>query len=208
MKRRKLLIVILCVLALTINVSSFATKGEKHFGKVKTAMGEYEGDIEIKLNEPNKDMITISLYEKIEKPPGNYKKTSEKIKLNSLLIYSIEIDSVVYVLKNLEYADGKSYPFCCIKLLEGTQAFGIYQWGEAIEPKKQVVYFKNLPSYTLLSSPTLTQRKISMLLLFVKCETLKVELKSTKNGFITAEMDEFARAKELSRLIASSKDCL
>lgn len=199
---------ILCVLAIVISDVTFAAKGEKHFGKIKSAMGEYEGDIEIKLNEPNKEMITITLYEKVDKTPGNYKKTSEQIKLNSMIIYSIEIDSVVYALKSLEYAEGKTYAFCCIKLLEGKQEFGLYQWGAEIDPKKQVVYFKNLSSYTLLSSPTLTQKRTSMIFLFTKCETVKTELRAAKNGFITAEMDEADRSKEISRLIAASKDCL
>ena len=119
-------------------------KGIKDHLKILNEMDELTGvesqmftilnDLQLGINE------LCILYEKIEKSPGNYKKTSEKIKLNSLVIYSIEIDSVVYVLKNLEYADGKSYTFCCIKLLEGTQAFGLYQWGAAIDPKKQVVY--------------------------------------------------------------------
>jgi len=200
---------ILCLLAIVCSsVGTYAAKGEKHFGKIKSALGDYEGDIEIKLNEPNKDMITITLYEKVDKSPGNFKKTSQQIKLNSMIIYSIEIDSVIYSLKSLEYAEGKTYSFCCIKLLEGKQEFGLYQWGAEIDPKKQVVYYKNLSSYTLLSSPTLTQKKTSMIFLFMKCETLKTELRATKNGFITAEMDESARSKEISRLIAASKDCL
>lgn len=201
-------VAILCVLTITMSIGAYAAKGEKHFGKVKSAMGDYEGDIEIKLNEPNKDMISITLYEKVDKSPGNYQKTSQQIKLNSMIIYSIEIDSVIYLLKSLEYAEGKTYSFCCIKLLEGKQAFGLYQWGSEIDPKKQVVYFKNLSSYTLLSSPTLANKQISMMFLFVKCETIKAELRATKNGFITADMDEAARSKEISRLIAASKDCL
>jgi hypothetical protein len=201
-------VAIIMMLAIACSLGSYAAKGEKHFGKVKSAMGEYEGDIEIKLNEPNTDMISITLYEKVDKSPGNYKKTSEQIKLNSMIIYSIEIDSVVYALKSLEYAEGKTYSFCCIKLLEGKQEFGLYQWGAEIDPKKQVVYFKNLSSYTLLSSPTLTQKRTSMIFFFTKCETIKTELRAAKNGFITAEMDEAARSKEISRLIAASKDCI
>jgi hypothetical protein len=208
MKMKTLRIAFLCAIIIPMNIASFAAKGEKHFGKIKSALGDYEGDIEIKLNEPNKEMISITLYEKVDKTPGNYKKTSQQIKLNAMTIFSIEIDSVSYLLKSLEYADGKTYPFCCVKLLEGKQAFGLYQWGTEIDPKKQVVYFKNLSSYTLLSSPTLTEKKLSMMFLFAKCEVLKTELKATKNGFITAEMDEAARFKEISRLIAASKDCI
>jgi hypothetical protein len=199
---------ILFALAITISICSYAAKGETHFGKVKSAMGEYTGDIEIKLNEPNKDMVTITLYEKVEKSPGNYQKTSQKIKLNTMIIYSIEIDSVVYLIKQLEYANGKTQPFCCIRLLEGKQEFGLYQWGADIDPKRQVVYFKNLSSYTLLSSPTLTQKRTSMIFLFTKCDIIKAELRVAKNGFITDDMDEAARSKEISRLIAATATCL
>lgn len=199
---------ILMAITLTICIGSYATKGETHFGKVKSAMGEYTGDIEIKLNEPNKDMITITLYEKVEKSPGKYQKTSQKIKLNTMIIQSIEIDSVVYLIKQLEYADGKTQPFCCIRLLEGKPEFGLYQWGADINPKRQVVYFKNLSSYTLLSSPTLTQKRTSMMFLFTKCDIIKAELRVAENGFITDDMDEAARSKEISRLIAATANCL
>ncbi|NNV54395.1 hypothetical protein [Limnovirga soli] len=201
-------LIILFTLAINISIGSYAAKGETHFGKVKSAMGEYAGDIEIKLNEPNKDMITITLYEKVEKSPGKYQKTSQKIKLNTMIIHSIEIDSVVYLIKQLQYADGKTQPFCCIRLLEGKPEFGLYQWGADIDPKRQVVYFKNLSSYTLLSSPTLTQTRTSMMFLFAKCDIIKAELRDAKNGFITNDMDEAARSKEISRLIAATATCL
>ena len=199
---------VLCMLAIGFSLGAYAAKGEKHFGKVKSAMGEYEGDIEIKLNEPNKDQISITIYEKVDKSPGNYKKTSQQVKLNSLLIFSIEIDSVEYLLKTLEYADGKTYPFCCVKLVEGKKSFGLYQWGAEADPKLQVVHYKNLSNFTLLSSPMLTQKKISMMILFMKCEALKTELKATSNGFITPDMNEAARSKEFSRLIAASDNCI
>src|SRR5512135_3749782 len=96
----------LLLIAFISGLDSKASKDEKHFGKVKSAMGEYVGEIEIKLNEPNKEMITITTYENLETSKGKYEKTSRSIKLNAFLVYSIEIDSVEYFINHLEYAEG------------------------------------------------------------------------------------------------------
>jgi hypothetical protein len=202
---RPLRVAVFTILAIACSLDSYATKGEKYFGKVISAMGTYEGEISIRLNESNKDMIEIATYQGTS--PGGGKRT-ESIKINSALVQSIVIDSNTYVFKNIEYAAGKYHTYCCIKLAEGSENLGLFQWGNKPNPEEMVLHHKMMNSFTLISSPTLASSAITWFALFKDCSKLRDELKANRKGFITPEMDVTARLQEIRRLITESADCL
>jgi hypothetical protein len=80
---------------------------EKHYGKVYAILGDYVGDIYIKLNKENEEMIEVEMEAVTEKSKGSMKKMSSTIKLNTAAISKVVIDSITYKVRNIEVADGK-----------------------------------------------------------------------------------------------------
>jgi|GEM_PF-1359130 hypothetical protein len=196
---------------LLITASSLHANAKKtptHFGTVQSFLGSYTGEIAIDLDGPNDEMLSITLFEEKVKEKGGWQKTKQSIKLNMASILLITIDSISYKIASIEYAENKRYEYCCLRLKEGSPKLGLYQWGTKDDPEKWILHYRNLSSYTMLSSPTLEGNKISMYALFVKCPAIKERLRLTKNGFITAEMNTAERLAAVRQLIQESAGCL
>ena len=108
----KVKLILLGNLVFATQIESFCTisvKKEKHFGKVFSIMGNYEGNIYINLMGENHEMIEIDLGTVNEKSKGKKSSVSNGVNLNAKAIRSLMIDVVEYVIKDIEYEISKLY---------------------------------------------------------------------------------------------------
>ncbi|MBS1627134.1 MAG: hypothetical protein JSR09_09865 [Bacteroidetes bacterium] len=181
------------------------TTHEKHHGKVYSILGEYEGDIYIKLNEENDEMIEIEMGTTIEKSKGSKKKTTSSIKLNAAAINRVVIDSVTYKIRNIEQADGKYYKNCCIKEVSSNTKLTLYAWGNKTEAKYFSLWIKGDTYPTVLKEI----RPITAMLLFTGCNEFKRKMREKQNGYFLEEnITDEERLAIWLKWISETKDCI
>lgn len=189
-------------------ITGSRNKPEKHFGKIKSLLGEYTGEIYINLNKENSEMIEIVYDEQTQKTSGGFSSSKKSVSVNAALIRSMEIDSVVYQIKDIEYKQDKRYRNCCVRLSYGSAEFGLYRWGTKTDPESAIVCSQSPQRFTMASHPTFENNKIYWLFLFSECTDLNASLNELPNGFITGQMTTAEKLDKFKELIDQSKDCV
>lgn len=180
-------------------------KAEKHYGKVFSILGQYEGNIHIKLNEENEDMIEIELEAVTEKSKGSKKKSTSSVKLNAAAIKSIEIDSIVYNIRSIEYENGKYYKNCCIKEINKNPRLTLYAWGSKTDASSYSLLIKGYTYPKILKEVG----AITTMFIFNGCNEFREKMRAKQSGYfledaVTAE----ERLKTWTRWIEETKECI
>jgi hypothetical protein len=183
-------------------------KIEKHFGKIVTIAGDYEGDILINLNKPNNQTIEIYIMDDKQKGNGQTSSSKQSVKLDASLILSIQIDSSIYLVNNIEYAYNKTYKNCCMRLMYGTSKFGLYAWGTSNKSENTIVCSNIGPRFSIIKSTHFEDTKTFWMLLFSDCEELKETTRQKEKGFITPDMPVEKRVEIFKQLIDASAGCI
>ena len=181
-------------------------KKEKHFGKVISVFGNYEGNIYINLNAENGEMIKIEMETIEEKSKGSKSKVTSSVKLNALLIRSITIDGVEYEIKNIEFEDSKFYKNCCVKKDATNGLVSLYSWGTQTSADKYFLLFKGYKGLTGF-------KKMSRILVyssFAGCQTLKSKLSKREAGydFSNENLTDEEHLTNWRKWIEESKECV
>lgn len=180
-------------------------KSEKHYGKVFSIMGQYEGYIYIKLDEENEDMIEIELEAITEKSKGSKKKSTSSIKLNAAAIKYIEIDSGKYNLRSIEYGSGKYYKNCCIKEVSTNPRIALFAWGSKAEANSYCLLIKGYSYPKMLKEVG----AITTMFLFNGCNEFREKMRIKQTGYFledTASDEE--RLATWTRWIEETKECV
>ncbi|MBX2932103.1 MAG: hypothetical protein KF781_09170 [Chitinophagaceae bacterium] len=147
-------------------------------------MGTYEGYIYIKLNEANnEEMVEIKLESSTERSKGSVTKTSSSIKLNILSIRSIEIDSVTYEIRHIEYEYDKYYRNCCVKKGISNGLITLYSWGTKTEPGTYSLLPKNNTSARLIKHISTIQTYLA----FGGCKDFLKKMRDKEDGYFMKE---------------------
>jgi hypothetical protein len=190
---------------LIIQFSGFSKdKREKHFGKVVSIMGNYEGDIYINLAGENEEMIEIELGTIKEKSKGSKKTVTSGVNLNAKAIRSLIIDGVEYAIRDIEYELSKLYKNCCVIKDSANANTSLYVWknkkGESIYTA--LFYGYRELRYLKLASST------NILLTLKGCDELKTKFRNKEIGYtITEEMTDEERVAIWKKWLTESKDC-
>ena len=154
-------------------------KKEKHYGKVVSILGNYEGNIYINLNAENGEMIEVEMGTIKEKSKGSRSKTTSSVELNAVSIRSITIDGVEYEIRNIEYEYNKFYKNCCIKKDASNGLVSLYSWGTQTTADKYFLLFKGydgLKSFKIVS-------RIQVYSSISGCQALKSKMSNKEAGY-------------------------
>lgn len=180
-------------------------KAEKHYGKVFSILGQYEGNIYMKINEENEDMIEIELEAVTEKSKGSKKKSTSSVKLNVAAIKYIEVDGIVYNIRSIEYENGKYYKNCCIREVSKNPRLTLYAWGSKTAANSYSLLIKGYTYPKILREVG----AITMVFLFNGCNEFREKMRAKQPGYFMedATADE-ERLKTWSRWIEETKECI
>ncbi|HMZ46817.1 MAG TPA: hypothetical protein PKG56_02775 [Chitinophagaceae bacterium] len=168
MKTYKVPILLTIIMFVLLN-NIQSQKAEIYYGKINTIMGNFEGQFKINLNDENKDMIEIKIAVIKQKKKGEKIIYKEVLKVNAAGIRSFEIDSTIYIVKNIELENNKTLQNCCLRITDSCSVATLAYWGTSLENDKCFVLTKNSSYYKTLKS-------ISYFIYFTnfsKCETIK-----------------------------------
>jgi len=197
------IILIICVNLSFANTSKLSK--EKHHGKVYSILGEYEGDIYIKLNEENDETIEIKMESVTEKSKGLKKKMTSSIKLNAAAISRLVIDSITYKVRNIEYEDGKYYKNCCIREISNNAKMNLYAWGSKTEANTYSLWIKGYTYPKMLKEIS----AVTTLFLFTGCNEFKTKMREKQKGYYLEEnITDEERLSIWKKWIDETKDCI
>lgn len=203
----KVKLILLGILVFATQIESFCTisvKKEKHFGKVTSILGNYEGNILIHLQGENEEQIEIELKAVKEKSKGSKYTQTSSIVLNVAAIRSIEIDGKIYVLRNIEFEMNKLYKNCCIqKELEDKEVV-LYSWQQNKKTTLHVLQFKGYSSARTLQMASV----VNIISAFKSCNTLYEKIRAKQDGYvIDANATEEERYLIWKKWIEESLNC-
>lgn len=181
---------ILFLFLLSIALSGFSKeKVEKHYGKVSSIMGNYEGLIQIHLKGENPDMIEIELGTTKEKKKRSTYTETRSVKLNVAAIRNLLIDGVEYVIKDVEYEQNKYYKNCCLQLDVAITNGSLFKFNN----DDHLLYVMHLKNYKEAKYLKLVS-KFSVITLFKECEVLLTKIRNKEEGYeLKEEMDDATR---------------
>ena len=181
-------------------------KKEKHFGKVVSILGTYEGNIYIKLNDENDDMIKIELETIEEKSKGSKIKTTSSIRINAAGIRSITIDEIEYQIRNVEYDYNKFYKNCCIKKDATNGLTSLYSWGTQTNADKYFLWFKGYNTLKRFKVVSLAAVYSS----FNGCQALKSKMTNKEAGYdlFNDKLTDEEHLTNWRKWIEESKECV
>ena len=196
---------IVVLLFMMISFSAFSKdKSEKHFGKVVSVMGNYEGDIYINLTGENDDMIKIELGTTTENTKASKKTVSSGVNLNAKAIRSLTIDGVEYAIKDIEYEMSKLYKNCCVIKDSANANTSLYVWRNK---KGEIFYTALFYGYSALRYLKLASTT-NIFSTLKGCDELKTKFRNKEIGYsITEATTEAERVSIWQKLIVKSKDC-
>lgn len=195
---------ILFLFLLSISLNGFSKeKVEKHYGKVTSIMGNYEGLIQINLKGENLDMIEIELGTTKEKKKGSSYTESRTIKLNTAAIRTLMIDSIEYVIKDVEYEQNKYYKNCCLIADVLSTNASIYKFNSA-NTLWHVLHIKNYKEAKYLNLVSI----FSTIVVFKECETLKAKIRNKEAGYeLTNNISDAERIAIWKKWFNEFADC-
>lgn len=196
---------LIVVVLLSLSMVGFSKdKKEKHFGKVVSIMGNYEGDIYINLSGENEEMIEIDLGTTKEKSKGSKKTVTSGINLNAKAIRSLTIDGVEYAIKDIEYEFSKQYKNCCVIKDSANANTSLYVWKNKKGESFYTALFYGYRELRFLKLASST----NILLTLKGCDELKAKFRNREIGYtITEATTEAERVSIWQKLITESKDC-
>lgn len=190
---------------LSLQLTAFAKdKVEKHYGKVTSIMGDYEGLIHINLKGENADMIEIELGTTKEKKKRSSYTETKSVSLNVAAIRTLTIDAIEYVIKNVEYEENKYYKNCCLIADVISTNASLYQFNN----NNNLLYVMHIKNYKEAKYLNLVS-VFSTIIVFKECETLKAKIRNKVAGYELLEsMEEEARVTAWKRWFSEFEDCI
>ncbi len=197
---------LIVVVLLSLSMVGFSKdKKEKHFGKVVSIMGNYEGDIYINLTGENEEMIEIDLGMVKEKSKGKKSTVSSEVSLNAKAIRSLMIDGVEYVIKDIEYEYNKLYKNCCLVKNIHNAATSLFIWKNKQGVEQFTILFKGYREVKMLHLASTTNILFSL----NGCDELKTKIRNKEQGYVITEATtEAERVSVWQKFITESADCV
>lgn len=178
--KTKYALAIFAFLTIAYSFSMSANKGdEKHYGKVTTALGVYEGEFNLKLNDENGTMMEIKLVDIKQKSKGEKIKYTESVSVNCAIVRTVETEGYKFILKNIAKEDGSSFKNCCLRVTDSSAVANLAYWGTDSLPAKCFVITKYNNAYQPLKSIFY----FTFSSLFSKCPSIKEKMKQQPENY-------------------------
>lgn len=182
-KHRSILLLITVVLFIaTISfISHKSNEEEKYYGIVTTILGTYEGEFAIKLNGENKGMISIKTIDINSKKKGKKISYKETVSINAMAIKKVEIDGIVYTIRNIAKDDNGYFENCCLRVTDTSSVVTLAYWGTSTNTDKCFAKTK----YDNYYQPLKSILYFNFCMLFNNCPSLATKINQEHKDYIT-----------------------
>ena len=187
--------ILLSIMMFVILNNIQSQKAEMYYGKINTIMGNFEGEFKINLHGENKDMIEIKIADIKQKKRGEKFTYKEVLKVNAAGVRSFEIDSTVYIVKNIEMGNNKTLQNCCLRITDSCKVATLAYWGTSLEDDKCFVLTKNSSYYQALKSINY----FTYYYTFSECETIKNKNIEEENKWKTEGLNKMRAYEALTQ---------
>ena len=204
-KYQKFISVAMLVTILSFNIVG-KTGEEKHYGKITTLMGVYEGEFNIKLNEENTGMISIKTADVKQKSKGKKTSYTESVSINAMMVRSFETEGTTYIVKNIAGENNKSYQNCCLKVVDTCAVASLAYWGTDTTSAKCFVTTKYNNAYQALK----TIGYFTFTTVFAGCPSLKEKIKQLPESYreVYKNLSQEERLSLWKNYITEYNNCL